>query len=77
MSAPVATPISDLVLETHPPKPYGLVQGMENAINTMKETLEICERAQRSVQIVLCHDTFPFNLKSAPGLRLSQLSTPS
>jgi hypothetical protein len=34
--------------KTHPPKPYDLVQGMERVIDMMEETLQICERAQRS-----------------------------
>jgi hypothetical protein len=34
--------------KTHPPKPYDIVQGMERVIDMMEETLQICERAQRS-----------------------------
>jgi hypothetical protein len=38
---------------SHPPKPYDLVQGMECVIDMMEETLQICERAQRSTQDLL------------------------
>jgi hypothetical protein len=41
-------PSSGRKSKTHPPKPYDLVQGMERAIDMMEETLQICERAQRS-----------------------------
>jgi hypothetical protein len=35
----VATLIFDLASETHLPKPYDIVQGMERIINRMKDTL--------------------------------------
>jgi hypothetical protein len=38
-------PISDLASETHLPKPYDIVQGMEHVIGMMEETLQIYERA--------------------------------
>jgi hypothetical protein len=38
---------------SHPPKPYDLVQGMECVIDMMEETLQICERAQRSTHDLL------------------------
>jgi D-mannonate dehydratase len=47
-ATPVAAPSSDLKSKTHPPKPYDIVQGMERVMDMMEETLQICERAQRS-----------------------------
>jgi hypothetical protein len=47
-TTPVAVPASDLKLKTHPPKPYDIVQGMEHVIDMMEETLQICDRSQRS-----------------------------
>jgi hypothetical protein len=61
---PVATPISDPTLETHLPKTYGIVQGMEHVISMMEDTLQICERAQRSTQAAPPPGTFPFGLRS-------------
>jgi hypothetical protein len=40
-----ATPVSDLATETHPPKPYDIVLGMERVIGMMEDTLQVCERA--------------------------------
>jgi hypothetical protein len=57
------TPSSDRKSKTHPPKPYDLVQGMERVIDMMEETLQICERAQRSTQDASHHKTFPFGLR--------------
>jgi hypothetical protein len=37
---------------------------MERIINMMEETLQICERAQRSTQDASHHRTFPFGLQS-------------
>jgi hypothetical protein len=61
--ASAATPVSDLALETHPPKPYDIVQGMECIIGIMEDTLQICERAQRSMQMASRQGTFPFGLR--------------
>jgi hypothetical protein len=35
----VTTTVFDPTMETHPPKPYDLVQGMERVINMMEDTL--------------------------------------
>jgi hypothetical protein len=67
MEAPAtldAAPSSGKKSKTHPPKPYDLVQGMERVIDMMEETLQICERAQRSTQDASHHKTFPFGLRS-------------
>jgi hypothetical protein len=42
-AAPVATTVSDLAMETHPPRPYDLIQEIERVISMMEDTLEICE----------------------------------
>jgi D-mannonate dehydratase len=42
-TVPVTTTVSDLAMETHPPRPYDIVQGMERVISIMEDTLEICE----------------------------------
>jgi hypothetical protein len=55
-----------------PPKPYDLVQGMERVIDTMEETLHICERAQRSTQDASHRRTFPFGLRSASDVHTLQ-----
>jgi hypothetical protein len=39
VTTPAATPVSDQAPETHPPKPYEIVHGMEHIINIMDETL--------------------------------------
>jgi hypothetical protein len=44
-----AAPSSGRKSKTHLPKPYDVVQGMEHIIDMMEETLQICERAQRSM----------------------------
>jgi hypothetical protein len=49
----VAALVSDLASKTHSPKPYDVVQGIERIIDMMDETLQICERAQRSTQSAL------------------------
>jgi hypothetical protein len=38
-----AAPSSGQESNSHPPKPYDLVQGMERVIDMMEETLQICE----------------------------------
>jgi hypothetical protein len=38
-ATPVAGPASDLKLKTHPPKPYDIVQGMEQVIDMLEENL--------------------------------------
>jgi hypothetical protein len=60
---PLAVPVSDLASKIHPPKPYDIIQGMECVIDMMEETLQICERAQRSTQTASCCKTFPFGLR--------------
>jgi hypothetical protein len=60
-----AAPSSGKKSKTHPPKTYDLVQGMESVIDMMEETLQICERAQRSTQDASHRKTFPFGLRSA------------
>jgi hypothetical protein len=55
-----AAPSSSKKSKTQPPKPYDIVQGMERVIDMMEETLQICERAQRSTQDASHHKTFPF-----------------
>jgi hypothetical protein len=55
-----AAPSSGQESNSHPPKPYDLVQGMERVIGMMEETLQICERAQRSTQDASHRRTFPF-----------------
>jgi hypothetical protein len=59
-----AAPSSGKKSKTHLHKPYDLVQGMERVINMMEETLQICERAQRSMQDASHRRTFPFGLRS-------------
>jgi hypothetical protein len=66
VKAPVTsgvTPSSSRKSKTHPPKPYDLVQGMERVIDMMEETLQICERAQRSTQDASHRKTFSFGLR--------------
>jgi hypothetical protein len=58
-----AAPSSGKKSKTHPPKPYDIVQGMGRVIDTMEETLQICERAQRSTQDAWHRNTFPFGLR--------------
>jgi hypothetical protein len=60
---PVAACSSIKKSKTHPPKPYDIVQGMERVIDMMEETLQIVERAQRSMQDASCRKTFPFGLR--------------
>jgi hypothetical protein len=62
-TALVAIPVSDLASETHPPKPYDNVQGMERVISMMEDTLQIYERDQRSTQVASRRGTFPFGLR--------------
>jgi hypothetical protein len=59
----IVVPIFDLASETHLPKPYDIVQGMERIIDMMEETLQICERSQRSTQTTSRRKTFPFGLR--------------
>jgi hypothetical protein len=58
-----AAPSSGQESNSYPPKPYDLVQGMERVIDMMEDTLQICERAQRSTQDALHRRTFPFGLR--------------
>jgi hypothetical protein len=57
-----ATPSSGKKSKTHPPQPYDVVQGLERVIDMMEETLQICERAQRSTQGASHRKAFPFGL---------------
>jgi hypothetical protein len=59
----VATPASDPASETDPPKPYDMIQGMKRVISMMEDTLQICERAQRSTRVVQPPRAFPFGLR--------------
>jgi hypothetical protein len=58
--------------KTHPPKPYDIVQGMERVIGMMEETLQICERAQRSMQDASHRKTFAFGLRAPSGVYTRQ-----
>jgi hypothetical protein len=58
-----AAPSSGKESNSHLPKPYDLVQGMESVIDMMEETLQICEQAQRSMQDASHRRTFPFGLR--------------
>jgi hypothetical protein len=62
-TASYATHISDLTTETHPLKPYDIVQGIECVICMIKDTLQICEQVQRSMQMALRHGTYPFGFR--------------
>jgi hypothetical protein len=62
-TTPVAAPVSNLASETHQPKHYDIVQGMERVIGKMEDTLQICEMAQRSMQMASRHGIFPFGLR--------------
>jgi hypothetical protein len=71
-TTPVAAPSTNLKSKTHPPKPYGIVQGMERVIDMMEETLQICERAQRSTQDASRRGTFPFGLRPSSDAHARQ-----
>jgi hypothetical protein len=58
-----AAPSSSKKSKTHPPKPYDIIQGMERVIDMMEETIQICERAQRSTQDASHRNTFRFGLQ--------------
>jgi hypothetical protein len=73
----VAIPISDLASKTHPPKPCDIVQGIECIIDMMEETLQICERAQRSMQTASHHNTFPFGLRPSSDVYTRQAAKSS
>jgi D-mannonate dehydratase len=61
--APIHPPLGGIKVLSHPPKPYDIVQGMERIIDMMEETLQICERAQHSMQDASHRKTFPFGLR--------------
>jgi hypothetical protein len=65
-------PSSSEKSKTHLPKPYDLVQGMERVIGMVEETLQICERAQRSTQDASHRRTFPFGLRPAGDVHARQ-----
>jgi hypothetical protein len=71
-ATPDATPSSRKKSKTHPPKPYDIVQGMERVINMMEETLQIYERAHRSMQVAPHRQTFPFGLRPSSNAHASQ-----
>jgi hypothetical protein len=58
-----AAPGTSKKLKTHRPKPNDFVQGMEHVIDMMEETLQICERAQRSTQDASHRKIFHFSLR--------------
>jgi hypothetical protein len=68
----VAAPSSAKKSKTHPPKPYDVVQGMECVVDIMEETLQICQWAQRSTQIMAHRRTFPFGLRPPSGVYARQ-----
>jgi hypothetical protein len=74
-TTPVTAPSSNLKSKTHPPKPYDIVQGMERVIDMMEETLQICERAQRSTQDASHIKTFPFGLRPSSDAHARQESS--
>jgi hypothetical protein len=76
-TTPVAAPASDPMLKTHPPKPYDIVQGMERVIDMMEETLQICERAQRSTQTASHRKTFPFSMRPPSDAYIRQVAKSS
>jgi hypothetical protein len=65
-ATPVVASVSDPESETHPPKPFDLVQGIERVANMLEETLQICERAERSTRSTQCPAALPFGLRSSP-----------
>ena len=67
-ATPVAELVSDPVSETHPPKPYDLVQGIEWVASMLEETLQICERAERSTRSAKRPTTFPFGLRPSAAV---------
>jgi hypothetical protein len=71
-ATPVTAPSSNLMSKTHPPKPYDIIQGMEQVIDMMEETLQICERAQRSMQDASHGKTFPFGLRPSSNTHARQ-----
>jgi nitroimidazol reductase NimA-like FMN-containing flavoprotein (pyridoxamine 5'-phosphate oxidase superfamily) len=77
LATPVVVPVSDLVSKTHSPKPYDIFQGMERVIDMMEETLQICERAQRSTQTVSHHKTFSFSLQPSSDIYTRQVTKSS
>jgi hypothetical protein len=77
VTTPAATSPIDLASKTHPPKPYDIILGIEHVINMMEETLQICERAQRSTQILSHHKTFPFDLQTSSDVYARQATKSS
>jgi hypothetical protein len=47
---------------------------MERVIDMMEETLQICERAQRSTQDASRHKTFPFGLRPSRSTHARQVA---
>jgi hypothetical protein len=72
LATPVAAPSSNQKSKTHPPKPYDIVQGMEQVIDMTEETLQICERAQHSTQDASHRKTFPFGLRPSSDAHARQ-----
>jgi hypothetical protein len=71
-ATPVAAPSSSSKSKTYPPKPYDIVQGMELVIDMKEETLQICERAQRSMQDASRRETFSFGLRPSSNAHARQ-----
>jgi hypothetical protein len=71
-ATPDATPSSCKKSKTHALKPYDIIQGMEHVIDMMVETLQICERAQRSTQDASHRKTFPFGLRPSSDAYVRQ-----
>jgi hypothetical protein len=76
-ATPVAAPSSNLKSKTHPPKPYDIVQGTERIIDIMEESLQICERAQRSMQTASHRKTLPFGLRPSSDAYIRQVTKSS
>jgi hypothetical protein len=75
-ATPVATPSFSKKSKTHPPKPCDIVQRMERIIDMIEETLQICERAQRSTQDASRCKTFPFGLRPSTDAYARQAAKP-
>jgi hypothetical protein len=69
-----AAPSSGKKSKTHPPRPNDIVQGKEHVIDMMEETLQICERAQRSMQDPSHRKTFPFGLRPPSDVYTRQVA---
>jgi hypothetical protein len=68
----VTTLVSDPATETPPPKPKDQGKRKERVISMMEDTLQICERAQRSTRTAPRHGTFPFGLRPSADVYARQ-----